>query len=572
MDQLVGSNNGELFSRTLLQSLPGAIAAASSQGQLLFVNPAFCNLVGWAEGELIGQTAPFSYWPPEDHAEMLDSFRRAHTDPNSMPASIGIRRFRRKCEERFLVRIMLAPLIDGEGKVIGSIASIEDLRVIGELESVLHDRERFFENIARSVPSFIYVFDVVDGVNVYTNRHLARSLGYNPEQLQMLGAKLLSHIMHPDDLTRIPQLFARWTSAGDQEILETEYRLRSANGDYRWYQSRDAVFRRDAGGRAIQVIGAAQDITTRKKAEEARAEAERHLRESERRYRVLADHASDMISRLDPSGTYVDVSPACNRTVGCAPNDLVGRTEYELVHPADRDRVFAFHKEIVAGKSPRTLAYRIRRRDGDYVWLETHAQPILNPETGQVVELLAVSRDVTDRTMAEDAVRRSEQQFRALVERSRDGIALLHAHGFVRYLSPAASEILGYSQLELAEIDARTLVFPEDYQAFAKIGREALAVPEGTHSSQVRIRDRAGKVRHLELVVTNHLKDDYIRATSSTFATLPIGSSWKSIFARPRKMRPSANWPGDRTTTSTTSSRRSSATSLWRRTRPPGAI
>ena len=477
----------------------------------MFVNSAFCQLCGWSEEELVGQTAPYVYWPPEDAADILDRFRKAHERLGTTSAEEAVLRLRHKNDERFLVRIKVAPLTEADGRIVGSVAAFEDLRQIGSIKAILQDRDQFIESVTRALPEIIYVFDLRDRNIVYANRSFAEVLGYSSEEVHDLGSGYMS-LLHPDDLARLGELFTRWDTSKDQQVLEAEYRIRSADGEYHWFLSRDTAFQRDESGKVTQIIGAAQDITERKKAEEARVEAERHLRESENRYRLLADNATDMIARNSPSGLFRDVSPACDRLLGFTPIELFGRSVYELVHPDDRDRVFGFHHKLVESKNPLTLAYRMRRKDGDFVWTETNAQPILDLNSGDVVEILAVSRDVTDRHAAEEALRQSEELFRALVEKSSDGIAMIEANGKIRYFSGAATRILGYKQADLNTVNAREIVFDEDYAAFALRAKEPLAEAGGSFSTTLRVRPKAGNVRHVEVVVTNHVADPWIQS------------------------------------------------------------
>jgi two-component system, cell cycle sensor histidine kinase and response regulator CckA len=497
---------GELALRSLVRSLPGALAAADAQGRQLFVNPAFVKLVGWTDDELVDQPPPYRYWRPEDapsiQAKLLANFTKTVPDVDTF-----VSHFIHKNSERIPVRQQWTPLFDESRRHIGWMTAVEDLRQAAKVNELLREQEHFIESVTRAVPEIIYVHDLREHRNVYVNRNIGEMLGFAPEQLKAMGSEFLERLMHPDDFARLPELFARWETAQDGQVLEAEYRLRSAGGNYRWFLGRDTVFRRDETGRALQLIGATQDVTARKEADAARGEAEKHLRESERRYRLLADHATDMISRHTPAGLFLDVSPASSRLLGNTPHELIGRSMYEIVHPADRDEVFRYHVELMSSKTARTALCRVRRKDGTYVWVETHAQPILGPQTGEVAEILAVSRDVTDRRQAQDALRQSEELFRVLVEKSSDGIAMVDADGRIRYLSPAAARILGLEPGELAGIKTDQLVDQDDLKEFREKGAAALAQPGGSYSSQLRVPTRDGAVRHLEVVVTNHVAD-----------------------------------------------------------------
>ncbi|HZC18766.1 MAG TPA: PAS domain S-box protein, partial [Rubrobacteraceae bacterium] len=153
----------------------------------------------------------------------------------------------------------------------------------------------------------------------------------------------------------------------------------------------------------------------RKKAEEA-------LRESEQLYRMIADNSTDMISKHTPEGVYTYASPACHSLLGYEPEELVGRSAYELFHPEDMETIRETHSSILKLPDTYTVCYRIRRKDDSYVWFETTSRTIRDLKTDAVQEIIAVSRDVTERRQAEEERERSlarELQIRAQAEERR---------------------------------------------------------------------------------------------------------------------------------------------------------
>ena len=133
--------------------------------------------------------------------------------------------------------------------------------------------------------------------------------------------------------------------------------------------------------------------------------AEDSLRESERQYRLLAENATDVISRHDPSGVYLYASPAAKSLLGYDPSELVGRSAYEFMHPDDLAEVGRTHSTILASPDLYGVIFRARKKNGDYLWVETTSRAVRDPGTGQVVEIQCSSRDITPRHNAEELLK-----------------------------------------------------------------------------------------------------------------------------------------------------------------------
>lgn len=127
-----------------------------------------------------------------------------------------------------------------------------------------------------------------------------------------------------------------------------------------------------------------------------REKVETALRESEARFRLLAENMSDLVCLHEPDGRYLYVSPSCETLLGFSSKELIGLTPYHFFHPDDLEHIqLEAHRPILRG-DPISTTYRFRKKSGDYIWLETLATPILN-ESGQVIQLQTASRDVTER-------------------------------------------------------------------------------------------------------------------------------------------------------------------------------
>ncbi|WP_020681003.1 PAS domain-containing sensor histidine kinase [Marinobacterium rhizophilum] len=244
----------------------------------------------------------------------------------------------------------------------------------------------------------------------------------------------------------------------------------------------------------------AQHDTLLAELDEARREAER--------YRLLAEQSTDMISRHTPTPdwTYVDVSPAVERLLGYRAAELIGTPGRALFHPDDADNLIKRSESVSYRGGLYTNVYRYRHKDGHYVWLETTSRTI-RADSGERVEIICVSRDVTAREQAQRATRRLAR----VVESSSDMI-MFCAPGTLQltYLNEAASTTLGSGQDGGIAINLRQLVDAHTYSSLLLAGLEhaaqhgcwygsiALQLPPGKDSRIAEIREIIAHRNHVE--------------------------------------------------------------------------
>lgn len=168
-----------------------------------------------------------------------------------------------------------------------------------------------------------------------------------------------------------------------------------------------------------------------------------HLRAAEARQRYLSDALGDMVSAHDPDGRYLYVSSAAKDLLGYEPSELVGTSAYHYFHPHDASDVRMVHDATLDAPDVTTAVYRVRRRDGRYVWFETVSRAIR--ERGEVVEILCSSRDVTARETERLAHEDDHDDLRAQIQQVLD-------HRMIDpVLQPivrlATGEVVGYEAL-----------------------------------------------------------------------------------------------------------------------------
>lgn len=218
-----------------------------------------------------------------------------------------------------------------------------------------------------------------------------------------------------------------------------------------------------------------------------RRAAERGMRESELRYRMLVENASDMIFRLDRELVRTYVSPASTEIIGYAPEELVGRTAATMSHPDEVALVAQTYADVLDGLERTDVTSRIRHRDGRWIWVEVELRALRDPVTNAVTGILGALRDVSDRKRAEELVAESEARFRLLAENTADLVTHVDATGKRIFASPAARDLLGYEPEELVGGRPIDLAYPDDR---AVLGAMLTALAEGQASEPVQYRAR----------------------------------------------------------------------------------
>lgn len=144
-----------------------------------------------------------------------------------------------------------------------------------------------------------------------------------------------------------------------------------------------------------------RNITPRKQVETA-------LRESEARYRLLAENVTDVITVLTPAGIRTYVTPSVYKLTGYTPEELIGRHVTDSIHPDDARKVGEMRQQALsAGRSSYTIVMRLLHKAGHYIWIESKVTLRYDPGTGALLESVTVSRDITERKQAEIAMQQA---------------------------------------------------------------------------------------------------------------------------------------------------------------------
>lgn len=275
-----------------------------------------------------------------------------------------------------------------------------------------------------------------------------RALGYAPEDL--VGQTGLE-LVHPQDRGRFAENTAALLRGELVAGADRQLRFRRADGGWAWVEGAPQLLR-DEAGELLGFVNALRDVT-------ARREAEAALRESEARFKLIAESTPDIIIQWDLEGRAVFVSRAVC-AYGFEPADILGRQVAQFVHPEDLEQADANRRQALRGETvedPDRRANRYRTADGRWVWLEGNPRA-LHDDAGEVIGTVNVLRDVTARRAQSDL-------FEAAFVHAAIGKALVGLDGRFLRVNEAFARMLGYSRTELLDLDFQTLTHPDDLDA-----------------------------------------------------------------------------------------------------------
>ena len=262
-------------------------------------------------------------------------------------------------------------------------------------EKRLRESEYVVQRINAAAASVVYIFDVRTMRNVFVNQTALTLLGYSAADIQGMGANLVPALMHPDDQPRFALHLSRVRELRDDEVAQFEHRMRDRTGTWHWFEARDAVFSRDAGGRVAEIVGTATVITSRKK-------AELRLLAAIERFQVAAKEQPVVLFRQDLELRYKWLN---SPFAGFAASELVGKRDQD---------VFERRKDAVVIDKLKRDAIRSRAGTRRVVIILSQqvvrhydlvVAPVLDG-AARIGELVCAAVDVTEFQQAQDAVRK----------------------------------------------------------------------------------------------------------------------------------------------------------------------
>ena len=257
----------------------------------------------------------------------------------------------------------------------------------------LAERNLFIESIVNTSPDILYIYDIIERRNIYSNEGIQKILGYSTEEVYQMGEQLISNLMHPDDFeVYLQETYPKYLQAKDGELITHQYRMQHRNGDWRILESDELIYLRQPDGSPRQIFGVVRDITDRKKAEEISLEAQERLQNIVNAAPYGA-HTYEL--HLDGSLVFVSANRSADVILGVNHGQFIGKTIEDAFPALTETEIPAAYRQVASSGEPyyqEQIAYDEQGIVGAY---EVHGLQI-SPN-----KMTAFFRDVTERKKVE---------------------------------------------------------------------------------------------------------------------------------------------------------------------------
>ena len=442
--------------RHLFEITPAMIWMTDADGGLRFLSRAGLDFTGRTLEEELGRG-----WEdvthPDDLPLVYEAYELARDGRENSEITYRLRRH--DGEWRWVLE-RANPNFDSEGRFVGLTGTTFDVTEQRKAEQALKASEERLRHVFEITPAMIWMTDPAGMVSFFSRSGLEFH-GRSMEEWQGRGWEL---DVHPDDLPRVLEMYDGAVAA--RTGYEAEYRIRRHDGQYRWVFERGSPHY-DPGGRFAGLTGATLDITERREMQEA-------LRESEERFRQLAENVEDVFWLADRRGTpVVYLSPAFDRVWGRPRGDFLANPDLfaECMHPDDRADQLGRVAHLAQDEFD--VQYRIVRPDGSIRWIRDRSFHV-HDENGEVVRVAGIAIDITENKQANEERQALEEQVRHAQKLESLGVL---AGGIAHDFNNLLMGVLGNAGLALAELSPQSAA----HETVARIETAALRAAELTN-------------------------------------------------------------------------------------------
>jgi PAS domain S-box-containing protein len=383
---------------------------------------------------------------PDDRAYLQSVFQQAL---RGKPYSIEYRILRADGTERH-VSAQAEIKFNERGMAVQMIGTLQDITDRRHQQEQLRQSEERYRLISEHSLDMITSHDRDRRIE-FVSPACYSLLGY--EQEELLG-ECGADFVYADDLPIYHRQFGR---AGEDDVYRSTYRAWHKDGRLVWLETTTNVVRSPLTGEPSGYICVSRDVSDRQRAEAA-------LRESETKFRLMAENMSDLIAVISQDGTIEYASPSNELTLGLTQDALLGSQAMKVVHPDDRPLLYAEFEKMMETRDSILAEFRSRHRDGHWLVFECRAVPICD-ESGQLENVLIVARDISERRKTEELLLQSEKL--SIAGQLAAGVAheirnpLTALKGFLQLMQGDGHSKQEYLDVMLSELNRIELIVSE---------------------------------------------------------------------------------------------------------------
>jgi two-component system cell cycle sensor histidine kinase/response regulator CckA len=423
--------------RTLLETMEEGYYEVDLAGNLTFINDSFSKM--HARENMLGMNNR-QYMSEETARRVYEIFNGVYK--TGQPVRSVEWEIIRGDGEKAVVEASVYLIKNAQRERIGFRGIERDITERKRTEERLRQSEEKYRNILENIEDGYYEEDLA-GNFVFFNEAMCRIYGYPKEELLGLNYK---EYTDKETAEKLFKVFNEMYRTGNP-CKEYTYALTRKDGVKRYIEA-SASLRRDPSGKPIGFRGVVRDVTERERAEEA-------LRQSEEKYRTILENMQEAYYELDLAGHFTFVNDALCKHLGYTKEELIGTHSRQYQDETTAKKIYQIFNEVYrTGESLKALESEYVRKDGTKGTYELSASLVRDSE-GKPIGFRGVSRDITERKQAEEALQRSEERYRTIIENIQDGYFENDLAGNFTFANDIICRNLGYTREESIGLNYR---------------------------------------------------------------------------------------------------------------------
>lgn len=453
------------------------VSIADRRGKITYVNDAFCALSGYSREELLGQDHRMVNSGSHSPEFWQDMWRTVMAGGTWCKEVCN----RAKDGSLYWEKNVIAPFVTEQGRVERFISIRTDITAIKDAQRRLAENEAFLERAGAVSGVGGFRMDLLTGEQTWT-RETFRI--HEVDETQAPTLDLVDSMVKPE----VREMLHRTSLAALErgEGYDIELPLVTPRGRPIWIRTVGAVEFED--GKPARIVGAIQDITERKRAQE-------ELRQTSERFRMAADAAGIGVWEWDLVDRRIYWDERMYRLYGVdrsASGDLTSYWSRSL-HPDDRERTERDLSMALSGEGTFDSEFRIVKPDGEVRYLQASAS-VQCDSAGKPLRIAGINFDITERRHLEESIKASEETFRQAMEHAAIGMALVELDGHFLKVNAALCELVGYSKDELMRLNFPAITHPDDLAVNMEYFRQLIEGVIPTYQMEKRYFHKDGHI------------------------------------------------------------------------------